>query len=168
MPLVPMRQILDEAAKGGYGVGAFNVNNMEQVQAIMRAADAVDSPVILQGSAGARSYAGEPFLRHLIEESTDVDVVVPRLGGQPEPLHALYSKACLAPMEEMLRAGDLKIAPLFEAVRVRYLDEETIDSFDPDHLSFFNINTKADLAEAQRLLREVGSCSALPPGSGPL
>ena len=66
MPLVPMRQILDEAAKGGYGVGAFNVNNMEQVQASMQASDAVNSPVLLQVSAGARSYAGEPFLRHLI------------------------------------------------------------------------------------------------------
>jgi len=61
-----MRQLLDHAAENGYGLPAFNVNNMEQVHAIMQAADAVDSPVILQGSAGARSYAGEPFLRHLI------------------------------------------------------------------------------------------------------
>jgi len=61
-----MRQLLDHAAENGYGIPAFNVNNMEQVQAIMRAADETDSPVILQGSAGARKYAGEPFLRHLI------------------------------------------------------------------------------------------------------
>jgi len=61
-----MRQLLDHAAENGYGLPAFNVNNMEQVKAIMEAADAVDSPVILQGSAGARKYAGEPFLRHLI------------------------------------------------------------------------------------------------------
>jgi fructose-bisphosphate aldolase class II len=61
-----MRQLLDHAAENGYGLPAFNVNNMEQVQAIMRAADETDSPVILQGSAGARKYAGEPFLRHLI------------------------------------------------------------------------------------------------------
>ena len=66
MALVSMRQLLDHAAENGYGLPAFNVNNMEQVQAIMQAADAVDSPVILQGSAGARKYAGEPFLRHLI------------------------------------------------------------------------------------------------------
>ncbi|MBF0218002.1 MAG: fructose-bisphosphate aldolase class II [Gammaproteobacteria bacterium] len=66
MALVSMRQLLDHAAEHGYGLPAFNVNNMEQVQAIMMAADAVDSPVILQGSAGARNYAGEPFLRHLI------------------------------------------------------------------------------------------------------
>ena len=97
------------------------------------------------------------LLRHLMGESSNVDAVVPLLGGQIEPLHALYSKACLAPMERMVRAGDLKIAPLFDAVRVRYVDERTIDRIDPRHLSFFNINTQADLEEAMRLLREVGS-----------
>ena len=66
MALVSMRQLLDHAAENGYGLPAFNVNNMEQVKAIMIAADATNSPVILQGSAGARKYAGEPFLRHLI------------------------------------------------------------------------------------------------------
>jgi len=105
-------------------------------------------------------FLNREVLRHLIEESGNVDAVIPRLEGQPEPLHALYSKACLAPMERMVRAGDLKIAPLFEAVRVRYVDEGTIDRIDPRHLSFFNINTQADLEEATRLLREVGSCSA--------
>lgn len=64
--LVSLRQLLDHAAENGYGVPAFNVNNLEQVQAIMQAADETNSPVILQASAGARSYAGEPFLRHLI------------------------------------------------------------------------------------------------------
>ena len=66
MPLVSMRQLLDHAAEHGYGIPAFNVNNMEQVKAIMEAASATDSPVILQASAGARKYAGEAFLRHLI------------------------------------------------------------------------------------------------------
>ncbi len=66
MALVSLRQLLDHAAENGYGLPAFNVNNMEQVKAIMEAADATNSPVILQGSAGARKYAGEPFLRHLI------------------------------------------------------------------------------------------------------
>jgi len=66
MALVSMRQLLDHAAEHGYGLPAFNVNNMEQVKAILEAADAVDAPVILQGSAGARKYAGEAFLRHLI------------------------------------------------------------------------------------------------------
>ncbi|MHB1586240.1 MAG: class II fructose-bisphosphate aldolase [Acidiferrobacteraceae bacterium] len=66
MALVSLRQLLDHAAEHGYGVPAFNVNNMEQIHSIMQAADEVDSPVIVQASAGARSYAGEPFLRHLI------------------------------------------------------------------------------------------------------
>ncbi len=66
MALISMRQMLDHAAEHGYGVPAFNVNNLEQMRAIMEAADATDSPVIVQASAGARSYAGAPFLRHLI------------------------------------------------------------------------------------------------------
>lgn len=66
MALVSLRQLLDHAAEHGYGLPAFNVNNMEQVRAIMQAADEVGSPVILQGSAGARKYAGEAFLRHLV------------------------------------------------------------------------------------------------------
>lgn len=66
MALVSLRQLLDHAAEHQYGLAAFNVNNMEQVHAIMQAADAVDSPVILQASAGARKYAGEAFLRHLV------------------------------------------------------------------------------------------------------
>jgi fructose-bisphosphate aldolase, class II len=77
MALVSMRQLLDHAAENGYGLPAFNVNNMEQVHAIMQAADAVDSPVILQGSAGARSYAGEPFLRHLILAAVEMYPHIP-------------------------------------------------------------------------------------------
>ncbi|MGB1092538.1 MAG: class II fructose-bisphosphate aldolase, partial [Oceanobacter sp.] len=66
MALISMRQMLDHAAEFGYGVPAFNVNNLEQMRAIMQAADKTDSPVIVQASAGARKYAGAPFLRHLI------------------------------------------------------------------------------------------------------
>ncbi|MEW6983185.1 class II fructose-bisphosphate aldolase [Colwelliaceae bacterium 6471] len=80
MALVSMRQMLDHAAEFNYGIPAFNVNNLEQVRAIMIAADATDSPVILQGSAGARKYAGAPFLRHLIlaaiEEFPHIPVVM--------------------------------------------------------------------------------------------
>ncbi len=66
MALISLRQMLDHAAEHGYGVPAFNVNNLEQMRAIMEAADQTDSPVIVQASAGARKYAGAPFLRHLI------------------------------------------------------------------------------------------------------
>ena len=77
MALISLRQLLDHAAENGYGMPAFNVNNMEQVHAIMQAADATDSPVIMQGSAGARSYAGEPFLRHLITAALEMYPHIP-------------------------------------------------------------------------------------------
>jgi fructose-bisphosphate aldolase class II len=71
MPLVSMRQLLDHAAENGYGIPAFNVNNLEQVQAVMTAAAEVNAPVILQASAGARKYAGEPFIKHLIQAAVE-------------------------------------------------------------------------------------------------
>ncbi len=71
MALASLRQILDYAAEHGFAVPAFNVSNMEQVQAIMQAANACDSPVIMQGSAGANNYAGSVFLRHLILAATE-------------------------------------------------------------------------------------------------
>ncbi len=71
MPLVPMRQILDEAAKGGYGVGAFNVNNMEQIQAIMQAANDTNSPVIIQASRGALKYSKMIYLKKLMEAAVE-------------------------------------------------------------------------------------------------
>jgi len=71
MALVSMRQLLDHAAENGYGVPAFNVNNLEQVQAIMEAAKEVNAPVIMQASAGARKYAGEQFLKHLIQAAVE-------------------------------------------------------------------------------------------------
>jgi len=77
MPLVSMRQLLDEAAKGGYGVGAFNVNNMEQIQAIMEAARETKSPVIIQASRGARSYSQDKYLYHLMLAATELYPEIP-------------------------------------------------------------------------------------------
>jgi len=77
MGLVPMRLLLDHAAEHDYGIPAFNVNNLEQVLAIMRAASATDSPVILQVSRGARSYAGENFVRHLIVAAVETYPTIP-------------------------------------------------------------------------------------------
>lgn len=71
MALISLRQLLDHAAEHGYGVPAYNANNMEQMHAIMEAADETDSPVIVQASAGARSYAGAPFLRHIMEAAAE-------------------------------------------------------------------------------------------------
>ena len=77
MSLVSMRQLLDHAAENAYGLPAFNVNNLEQITAIMEAAHEVGSPVIMQASAGARKYAGEPFLRHLIEAAVEAYPHIP-------------------------------------------------------------------------------------------
>lgn len=71
MALVSLRQLLDHAAEHSYGLPAFNINNMEQIHSILKAADEVDSPVILQASAGARGYAGEPFLRKMVEAAIE-------------------------------------------------------------------------------------------------
>ena len=86
MPLVSMRQLLDHVAEQGYGIPAFNVNNLEQVQAVMSAAHEVGAPVILQASAGARKYAGEPFIKHLIQAAIetwpDIPLVMHQDHGQ--------------------------------------------------------------------------------------
>ncbi|MFY7863957.1 class II fructose-bisphosphate aldolase [Roseateles sp.] len=82
MALVSMRQLLDHAADHGYGIPAFNVNNLEQVQAVMAAADEVCAPVILQASAGARKYAGEAFIKHLIQAALEAYPHIPLVMHQ--------------------------------------------------------------------------------------
>jgi fructose-bisphosphate aldolase class II len=82
MALVSMRQLLDHAAENGYGIPAFNVNNLEQVQAVMAAADEVGAPVILQASAGARKYAGEHFIKYLIQAACEAYPHIPLVMHQ--------------------------------------------------------------------------------------
>ncbi len=77
MPLVPMRALLDHAAENGYGLAAFNVNNMEQIQAIMLAAKETDSPVIIQASRGARKYTNDAYLRHLMLAAAELYPAIP-------------------------------------------------------------------------------------------
>ncbi len=119
MALISMRQLLDYAAEHSFGMPAFNVNNMEQVHAIMKAAEATDSPVIMQGSAGARSYAGEPFLRHLIiaaiEQYPHIPVVMHQDHGS-EPavcLRSIQSGFSSVMMDGSLEA-DMKTPASFE------------------------------------------------------
>jgi fructose-bisphosphate aldolase class II len=88
-----MRQLLDHAAENGYGLPAFNVNNLEQVTAIMQAADEVGAPVIMQASAGARKYAGEAFLRHLIEAAVEAYPHIPVVMHQD---HGQSPAVCMA------------------------------------------------------------------------
>ena len=89
----------------------------------------------------------------MIQLSADFDLVVPRMDNYVEPLHAVYSKSCLAPIENMIEQGKLSVTKLFSLVKVRYVETGEIDRFDPEHLSFFNINTKADLEMARKISR---------------
>jgi fructose-bisphosphate aldolase class II len=93
MALVSMRQVLDHAAEHGYGVPAFNVNNLEQIQAIMEAAQATQSPVILQASAGARKYAGEAYLRHMVMAAVETHPDIPVVMHQD---HGASPGVCVA------------------------------------------------------------------------
>jgi len=112
-----------------------------------------------------------PLLRYMLVMAPEYDVVVPRalpwggLKGVKEreetakeyllhPLHAVYSKNCLEPMRDLLVSGDLRIISFYPRVRVRYVEEGEIDIFDPEHLSFFNINTPGDLRKAEGLLQK--------------
>jgi molybdopterin-guanine dinucleotide biosynthesis protein A len=100
-------------------------------------------------------FLNQALLRYMIQLSPGFDLVVPRVGDLVEPLHAVYSKSCLAPIEGLLNQGELRVSALFDLVKVRYVEADEIDSFDPKHLSFLNINTKADLAMARQLAKEI-------------
>jgi molybdopterin-guanine dinucleotide biosynthesis protein A len=92
-----------------------------------------------------------PLLDHLIQLIPEGDAIVPRLAGEAEPFRAVYSRACLGPIRAALDAGRMRVISFFPDVRVRYVDEAEIDRFDPRHLSFFNVNTPADLEQARQL-----------------
>ena len=119
MALISLRQLLDHAAENDYGMPAFNVNNMEQVHAIMEAANEVNSPVIMQGSAGARSYAGEPFLRHMIDAAVEMYPHIPVVmhqdhGSEPAVcLRSIQSGFTSVMMDGSLMA-DMKTPSSFE------------------------------------------------------
>jgi fructose-bisphosphate aldolase class II len=98
MAMISLRQLLDHAAEHRYGVPAFNVNNLEQIQAIMQAAQKTDSPVILQASAGARKYAGEPFLRKMVEAAAEMYPDIPIVMHQD---HGASPSVCM----QSIRSG---------------------------------------------------------------
>jgi molybdopterin-guanine dinucleotide biosynthesis protein A len=91
------------------------------------------------------------LLRYMVKVAPGFDVVIPRIGDQMEPLHAVYSKNCIAPMESLIMQDNLKVTAFFDSVKVRYVGKEELDRFDPERLSFFNINTEADLKKARML-----------------
>jgi fructose-bisphosphate aldolase, class II len=109
MPLVPLRKVLDHAAANGYGVAAFNVNNMEQIQAIMEAAKETDSPVIIQASRGARSYSQDAYLKHLMLAASELYPQIPVVMHQD---HGNSPATCASAIENgftsVMMDGSLK------------------------------------------------------------
>ncbi len=93
------------------------------------------------------------LLRYMITLIEGFDAVVPLVNGFSEPAHALYSKACLPAMESRLQRGDVKVSSLYLDIGVRYVPEQELRRFDPDLLSFFNVNTEADLEKARALVQ---------------
>jgi len=119
MAIVPMRLMLDHAAENGYGIPAYNVNNMEQIQAIMQAAHEIDSPVILQASRGARKYAGENFLRHLILAAVETYPHIPIAmhqdhGNSPATCYSAISHGFTSVMMDGSLESDAKTPASFE------------------------------------------------------
>jgi len=96
-------------------------------------------------------FLNEPLLRYIIEVSDGFDFVLPRVDNLYEPLHAVYSQNCITPIETILGQDKKVIIELFNYVKVRYIGAEEIDRFDPQHLSYFNINTKEDLERARKI-----------------
>jgi len=154
MALVSLRQLLDHAADNGYGLPAFNVNNLEQVKAIMEAADETNSPVIMQGSAGARKYAGEPFLRHLIEAAVEMYPHLPVVMHQD---HGASEAVCI----NAIRSG-------FSSVMMDgslMTDGKTPSSFE------YNVNVSRRVVEMSHAVGvsvegELGCLGSLESGSG--
>jgi molybdopterin-guanine dinucleotide biosynthesis protein A len=98
-------------------------------------------------------FLNPALLGYMAEVSADFDIVVTRVDGLVEPLHAVYAKSCIEPIEHMLENNELPVRRLFSAVRTRYVETDEVDRFDPDHLSSFNINTQGDLQKAEEIAR---------------
>ena len=103
--------------------------------------------------AGDMPFLNRGLLGYMLGLADSYDLVVPRVGDLVEPLHAVYTKSCLSPIERMMTQDELRVRELFPLVKVRYVDAAEIEKFDPHHLSFFNINTEADLAKAREIAK---------------
>ncbi len=99
-------------------------------------------------------FLNQALLSYMIQISTSFDLVIPRLNNMVEPLHAVYSRDCLAHIEHLLKLDRLSVLELLPLVNVRYVEAEEINRFDPEHLSFFNVNTEDDLKKARKLVKE--------------
>jgi molybdopterin-guanine dinucleotide biosynthesis protein A len=97
-------------------------------------------------------FLNADLLRFMISQSRGYDVVMPRVGKYYEPLHALYARRCVPALEHSILAGQRRILHALAELRIRYIEEPELDRYDPDRLSFFNVNTPEDLERARSLL----------------
>ena len=100
-------------------------------------------------------FLNQSLLRYIFEVSDGFDFVLPRIKTYFEPLHAVYSKNCIEPAEFIIKQGRKVIVDLFNYVKVRYVEAEEIERFDPKHMSFFNINTREDLELARKITADL-------------
>ncbi len=110
-------------------------------------------------------FLNRGLLLHLVESAAGYDAVVPRIGDMIEPLHAVYTKACLPFIKSHLEQERLNIRSFFSQIQVKFIEAEEIERFDPEHLSFFNINTKEDLRKAEEILKSARANSRKAVGS---
>ena len=164
-----LAHVLERTA--GLAVETFIVTNQPAAYAQFHrrlVGDLLPGSGVLGGLYTALHYAAQPWLlalacdmplanrallEYMLTLTGGVEAVVPNLGGRPEPLHALWSQACLAPAREALARGDRRVVSFFPQVRVHYITEAEIDVIDPEHLSFLNINTTDQLEEVSKRLQ---------------
>ncbi|OGO17753.1 MAG: hypothetical protein A2Z14_06745 [Chloroflexi bacterium RBG_16_48_8] len=100
-------------------------------------------------------FVSRPLLDFMVELAPQTDIIVPLRDGYFEPMHAIYSQMCLAPIEAALREGNTRVISFYDHVQVRIIDETELARYDPRGMSFFNVNTLEDLAHAEDYLREL-------------
>jgi molybdopterin-guanine dinucleotide biosynthesis protein A len=108
-------------------------------------------------------FLSADLLKYMTQIRPTSDVVIPRVKEKVEPLCAVYSRSCLAPIQGLLERNELSITKLFDMVKLRYIEEHEINNLDPDHLSFFNINSQADLDKARKLAAKILKSQILKP-----
>ncbi len=143
LPTIPGAEVLIDVYPGSGPLGGIYTGLLvsQTAQSIMVACD--------------MPFLNTELLRHMVELSRDFDAVVPRLAnGMIEPLHAIYSKSCLDKMKIRLENNQLGITPFLNEMQVRYIEEAECRGFDPELLTFFNINHQSDLEQAIKLVAE--------------
>ena len=103
-------------------------------------------------------FLNQELLEYMIEMRAGYDIVIPRMAGLLEPLHAVYSKDCTSIIERHVQQGRMGVHELLQAMRVRYVEEEEVDRFDPKHMSFFNVNSDVDMKRARKLAKREDRC----------